>query len=109
MADDNEAHEPAPKRPRLDDFTGVQIITSSNNSVEITTPPTTELVNAAEAPSISEPSEETLLPPSRILLGIPPSSRVQSYSIGHTVEFDVGISEYISKDLPPIHAVIKQR
>ncbi|OCB90878.1 tRNA pseudouridine synthase D [Sanghuangporus baumii] len=52
---------------------------------------------------------ETLLPPSRILLGKPPTSHAQESSTGHTLEYDVGISEYISKDLPPIHAIIKQR
>lgn len=50
---------------------------------------------------------ESLLPPSRVLLGESPVSLAAS--AGHTLEFDVGISEYISKDLSPIHAIIKQR
>ena len=55
-------------------------------------------------------SAENLLPPSRVLLGDPPASYVkETASSGHTLEFDVGISEYISKDLPPMHAIIKQR
>ena len=52
---------------------------------------------------------KSFLPPSRALLG---ESRVkfdERSTVGHTLEFDVGISEYISKDLPPIHAIIKQR
>lgn len=53
------------------------------------------------------PVGESLLPPSRVLLGESPVSL--SASAGHTLEFDVGISEYISKDLSPIHAIIKQR
>ena len=53
------------------------------------------------------PNFETLLPPSRSLLGASRNSLAKSE--GHTLEFDVGISEYISKDLPPMHAIIKQR
>lgn len=52
--------------------------------------------------------DEALIPPSRILLGKLPDHLAEATS-GHTQEFDVGISEYISKDLPPIHAIIKQR
>ncbi len=47
------------------------------------------------------------LPPSRALLGEPPNARDPDSP--HFEEFDVGISEYISKGLPPIHAIIKQR
>lgn len=47
------------------------------------------------------------LPPSRALLGEPPNPRDPDSP--HFEEFDVGISEYISKGLPPIHAIIKQR
>ena len=55
-------------------------------------------------------SAENLLPPSRVLLGDPPVADLkEAASSGHTLEFDVGISEYISKDLPPMHAIIKQR
>lgn len=47
------------------------------------------------------------LPPSRSLLGEPPNPRDPGSPFFE--EFDVGISEYISKGLPPIHAIIKQR
>ena len=52
---------------------------------------------------------EVLVPPSRALLGERPTSTLNGSSEAHLSEFDVGISEYISKDLPPIHAIIKQR
>lgn len=52
---------------------------------------------------------ENLLPPSRSLLGASlPDNTAESLS-HRTVEFDVGISEYVSRDLPPIHGIIKQR
>ena len=50
-------------------------------------------------------TSQSLLPPSRKLLAIP--ERQSDYN--HTEELDVGISEYLSHDLPPIHAIIKQR
>ena len=72
--------------------------------------------SAAAATIVDEEAEmsstsmvETLLPPSRVLLGKLPASHAHESTTGHTLEYDVGISEYISKDLPPIHAIIKQR
>ena len=44
-----------------------------------------------------------ILPSSRSLIG----SRLHEDS--HIVESDVGITEYISRDLQPIHGTIKQR
>ena len=84
-----DEQERAAKRVKLD--------SDSNDNVDAVLTVTEE-----EATSVPE----TLLPPSRILLGTRPG---QPTSIGHTEEYDVGISEYISKDLPPIHAIIKQR
>ena len=53
---------------------------------------------------------EALVPPSRALLGdIQRQLDEPSSTSWHTQEIDVGISEYVSKDLPPIHAIIKQR
>ncbi|KAI5125015.1 hypothetical protein M0805_007439 [Coniferiporia weirii] len=74
--------------------------------------PTAAIITASSeetGDSVEATVFETLLPPSRVLLGAPPASHAQETSTGHTLEFDVGISEYISKDLPPVHAIIKQR
>ena len=64
---------------------------------------------ALSAPeSTGQVTVEALIPPSRALLGdIAKASEVSS--AGHIQELDVGISEYVSKDLPSIHAIIKQR
>ena len=53
---------------------------------------------------------EDLLPPSRELLGLPPTSQKTPDGVVHrTSEPDVGISEYIGKGLPAIQGIIKQR
>lgn len=56
---------------------------------------------------VTNASVREFLPPSRVLLGrMKPKD---DCSMGHTEEVDVGISEYLSPELPPIHAIIKQR
>lgn len=59
---------------------------------------------------VQEPNrdEESILPPSYILLGL---SLPQTTSDGlrQLRECDVGISEYIARDLPSISCIIKQR
>jgi len=53
---------------------------------------------------------ENLLPPSRELLGLPPTPQIPPDGVIHrTSEPDVGISEYIGKGLPTIQGIIKQR
>lgn len=53
---------------------------------------------------------ENLLPPSRELLGLPPTPPIPPDGVMHrTSEPDVGISEYIGKGLPAIQGIIKQR
>ncbi|KAH8118315.1 tRNA pseudouridine synthase D [Phellopilus nigrolimitatus] len=113
-SDEVDSEEPQAKRLKLDvpDAQNVlpeQISSEQSMDVEQTPEAATEtaLDQAAEPAKIT--SFETLLPPSRVLLGTPPASHAQETSAGHTLEFDVGISEYISKDLPSIHAIIKQR
>jgi tRNA pseudouridine13 synthase len=49
---------------------------------------------------------EDIFPPSYVLLGRPPRS---TGGLDQLAEQDVGISEYISKDLSPIEGIIKQR
>lgn len=53
---------------------------------------------------------ENLLPPSRELLGLPPTPQIPPDGVMHrTSEPDVGISEYMGKGLPAIQGIIKQR
>jgi tRNA pseudouridine13 synthase len=53
---------------------------------------------------------ENLLPPSRELLGLPPTPQIPPDGVMHrTSEPDVGISEYIGEGLPTIQGIIKQR
>ncbi|KAI9574709.1 tRNA pseudouridine synthase D [Boletus coccyginus] len=56
----------------------------------------------------SSQAEESILPPSHILLGLS-SPSTASGGPRQLLECDVGISEYISRDLPPIRGIIKQR
>lgn len=68
------------------------------------------VISDVKAPDTVEPMMELgddLLPPSRSLL----SSTVQENTGEefHLSELDVGISQYISHDMPPIHGIIKQR
>ena len=116
--DTSTIEEPQAKRQKLDDDASVNKnvsadVTSRENPMDMEMQPDSITVTeaaAAEEVEISSASlVGTLLPPSRVLLGKPPSSHAQESSTGHTLEYDVGISEYISKDLPPIHAIIKQR
>ena len=50
---------------------------------------------------------DNLLPPSRALLGLPTNE--DETEVHNTVEVDVGISQYVGNDVPPIHGIIKQR
>jgi len=61
-----------------------------------------------KAQNPSEVVKAPLLPPSHALLGI---TRGKPDGDGFTqmLETDVGISEYVGQDIPPIQAVIKQR
>lgn len=59
--------------------------------------------------SDTDPKLQNFLPPSRILLGANPSGPTSNPEFSRTTEVDVGISEYVSHDVPPIHGVIKQR
>ncbi|KAH7929415.1 tRNA pseudouridine synthase D [Leucogyrophana mollusca] len=52
--------------------------------------------------------DESVLPPSHVLLGIP-SPTLSADGLRQVLESDVGISEYIGRDVPPISGIIKQR
>jgi tRNA pseudouridine13 synthase len=56
----------------------------------------------------SAAATESILPPSHaVLLGIAPT--FSSDGLRQVLQTDVGISEYISRDVPPISGIIKQR
>ena len=57
----------------------------------------------------SEVAKVPLLPPSHALLGITRDGGPDGDGFTQMLETDVGISEYVGRDIPPIHAVIKQR
>jgi tRNA pseudouridine13 synthase len=50
-----------------------------------------------------------LLPPSHALLGITRHEQADEDGFIQMLETDVGISEYVGRDIPAIRAVIKQR
>lgn len=54
-------------------------------------------------------NSESILPPSHVLLGTSPPSLAPDGSIYKILETDVGISEYIARDVPQISGIIKQR
>ncbi|KAF8138435.1 tRNA pseudouridine synthase D [Boletus edulis] len=56
----------------------------------------------------SQEAQESILPPSHVLLGLSPP-QTTSGGLRQLLERDVGISEYITRDLPPIRGIIKQR
>lgn len=102
-AEGYDIDQPQAKRQKIEDSDngGPQQVDDENK-------PTTSVEGRSSEEETSNTfGTETLLPPSRSLLGAPRETR--ALAEGHTHEFDVGISEYISKDLPPIHAIIKQR
>jgi len=80
--DDSEAR--SPKRTKTTELDGNHIVSKSSQA------------------------EESILPPSHVLLGLSPPSTTSS-GLRQLLECDVGISEYISRDLPPIRGIIKQR
>ncbi|KAF9226574.1 tRNA pseudouridine synthase D [Gyrodon lividus] len=65
-----------------------------------------ETIQTQSTPDKTEP--ESILPPSHVLLGVS-SSPTSSDGLRQLLESDVGISEYISRDVAPISGIIKQR
>lgn len=56
-----------------------------------------------------EEISESILPPSHVLLGTSAPSLAPDGLIHKILETDVGISEYIARDIPKISGIIKQR
>ena len=92
-------HAPSPKRTKLNDAEEPQ----NDADVAMTDAP------AADASTPAEKVVESLLPPSHALLGAPSPVYTEDGSMQRIMETDVGISEYIGHDVPPIQGIIKQR
>lgn len=63
---------------------------------------------SSQAEQESNEREQSILPPSHVLLGLG-SPHTTSGGLRQLLECDVGISEYITRDLPPVRGIIKQR
>ena len=102
--DGAEALEPAAKRLKTTE--------SDNGLAEDSI--VADLIAVAPTPSGAEPSKpkyilEDLLPPSRSLLSSLNLPERPADRINFTMEADVGITEYVGKDVPAIQGIIKQR
>lgn len=85
-------------RPREDDTPAVEEPPTKRQKLS---------VNQAQGPS--EVVKAPLLPPSHALLGITSDREPDGDGFTQMLETDVGISEYVGRDITPIRAVIKQR
>jgi tRNA pseudouridine13 synthase len=90
------------KRFKVGDTTEEQNIQGSTADSPATLP-------VALTTSASTIVKETILPPSHSLLGTSPPLQDESGAIIRLMESDVGISEYIAKNVPKIAGIIKQR
>jgi tRNA pseudouridine13 synthase len=63
----------------------------------------------SQAQGSTEVAKTPLLPPSHTLLGVNRHEEADEDGFTQMLETDVGISEYVGPDIPPIRAVIKQR
>lgn len=100
--EDDEELARSPKRTKVDE-------SADDGPIVADTSP---LMSAALAVTDSKEGSsvvtaESVLPPSHALLGITPT--FSSNGLRQVLQTDVGISEYISRDVPPISGIIKQR
>lgn len=104
---DSENLPPA-KKPRLDPHPSSPPSLENELSVAATE---SKDDHVAEDSETAQPKyvNEDLLPPSRALLPSAKLSDRPSDQQNLTFEADVGISEYVSSDVPPIQGIIKQR
>jgi tRNA pseudouridine13 synthase len=96
---DNPTEEPPSKRLKVDDTTE-----ESNRA-----PDSSETSPIVPSDSASVPAKESILPPSHSLLGTAPPLQDENGAIIRLMESDVGISEYIAKNVSKINGIIKQR
>lgn len=73
-------------------------------------PPTKrQKTDDSQEQSPAEVVRTPLLPPSHALLGVPEHEESDEDGFVQMLETDVGISQYVGRDVPPVRAVIKQR
>jgi tRNA pseudouridine13 synthase len=100
---DNSTEEPPSKRLKVDDATE-----ESKSAPDLSA--TLPLVPSDSATALATAAlKEAILPPSHSLLGTAPPLQDESGAIIRLMESDVGISEYIAKNVPKISGIIKQR
>src|ERR1700741_2117066 len=98
---DDTSGVPPLKRLRVDNTTEELNAQGSATDLPATLP-------AVPSDSASTTTNETILPPSHFLLGTAPPLQDKDGAIIRLMETDVGISEYIAKDVPKISGIIKQ-
>ncbi len=96
---DNSTEEPPSKRLKVDDTTE-----ESNRAPDLS-----ETSPIVPSDSANVPAKESILPPSHSLLGTAPPLQDETGAIIRLMESDVGISEYIAKNVSKINGIIKQR
>lgn len=101
---DGTAEAPLSKRLKVDDTTK-----ELNVQGPVSDSPATLPVAPAPTAAVTANEKETILPPSHSLLGTAPPLQDENGAIIRLMESDVGISEYIAKDVPKIGGIIKQR
>lgn len=104
--DVTDEHDPTPsaKRVKLDDTPDVNMVTEPE--LVVSTHASSSLPSDGQKPPVKT---ESLLPPSHVLLGTAPPATSEDGAMLKIMETDVGISEYIAKDVPKIEGIIKQR
>jgi tRNA pseudouridine13 synthase len=101
---DNTLEAPPLKRLKVDDTVeGLNTQDSASLSDLSTT------LSAVPSASAHTATSENILPPSHSLLGTTPPLQDEDGAIIRLMESNVGISEYIAKDVPKITGIIKQR
>lgn len=96
---DNIPEAPPLKKLKVDDTIEVQNTQDPASALSVTLPPD----------SANTTTNEAILPPSHSLLGTAPPLQDENGAIIRIMESDVGISEYIAKDVPKMSGIIKQR
>ena len=96
---DNSIEEPPSKRLKVDD--------AMEDSKPA--PESSATLPVVPSESATDARKEAILPPSHSLLGTAPPLQDESGAIIRLMESDVGISEYIAKNVPKINGIIKQR
>lgn len=94
--EDSDDADRATKRLKPDDASVVADTSDEPMKMDVTEGTNTEV-------------PDSLLPPSHTLLNAPPPLYTPDGSMQRIMETDVGISEYIGRDVPQIAGIIKQR